>query len=107
MAIADDHWMYLDGVESNPSTASIGQAVTTPDGARLITHIDYRRERGAYHIITPGGSYYVDHMLASTCTLAHGPNPTEPSLEGAPHSALMELFERTSLCRVQTTAGST
>ena len=32
MAIADDHWMYLDGVESNPSTASIGQAVMTPDG---------------------------------------------------------------------------
>ena len=66
MAIADQHWMYLNGIEADPATAKVGDTVSTPDGPRKIRSIKYRRELGAYHIVVPSSMYYVDGMLAST-----------------------------------------
>ena len=69
MAISDDHWLFIDGIESDPVTAKIGQTVSTPDGPKRITRIQYYRQRGAYHIIVPSGMYYVNGTSCPSRTL--------------------------------------
>ena len=72
MGISDDHWLYIDGIESDPATAKVGQTVSTPNGPRRITKIEYYRQRGAYHIIVPGGMYYVDGTSRPPCPRGSG-----------------------------------
>ena len=74
MGISDDHWLYIDGIESDPATAKVGQTVSTPNGPRRITKIEYYRQRGAYHIIVPGGMYYVDGTSRPPCPTRHRRN---------------------------------
>ena len=53
------------------ATAKVGQTVSTPNGPRRITKIEYYRQRGAYHIIVPGGMYYVDGTSRPPCPTRH------------------------------------
>ena len=66
MAISEKHWLFVDGVETDPARATVGQAVDTPHGPAPITAIKKERFVGAYHPITPSGAYYVDGVAAST-----------------------------------------
>ena len=65
--VSASHWIFVDGVETDPAAARVGQHLTSSDGASLpILAISTREEVGAYHLVTPSGSYFVDGVLAST-----------------------------------------
>ena len=73
MAISDKHWLFVDGVEADPATVTVGQTVETPHGPQAIRSITTETIAGAYHLIVPSGAYYVDGVLASTY-IAHVPH---------------------------------
>ena len=66
VAISEKHWLFVDGVEADPATVTVGQMLTTPEGAQPVIAVRKERHLGAYHLITPSGAYYVDGVAAST-----------------------------------------
>lgn len=66
IAISDKHFLFVDGVETDPATVEIGQTLTTVDGPQAIASIAKETHVGAYHLIVPSGAYYVDGVAAST-----------------------------------------
>ena len=65
MAISPLHHAFVNGTEIDPSFIKLGDLLHTPDGLEPVTRIETLEERGAYHFIVKGGSYYVDGILAS------------------------------------------
>lgn len=67
MAITNGHWLFVNGVERDPSTVKVGELLTTLCcGEQPVTEIEMRREQGLFHITTPSNSYYADGVLSST-----------------------------------------
>jgi len=66
VAISDNHWLLVDGVEADPATVQLGQMLRTPNGWQRVTAISKEVYAGAYHLVTPSGLYYVDDVAAST-----------------------------------------
>ena len=66
VAISENHWLVLNGVEAPPSSARVGDLLSTPRGDEAITSIERRRRRGLYHIEVASGQYYADDLLVST-----------------------------------------
>jgi len=64
--ISDNHWLLVDGVETDPATAKVGQRLMTPEGEETIVSVSKADRAGAYHLVTASGQYYVDGILAST-----------------------------------------
>ena len=73
VAISDDHWLFVNGVEADPATVKLGDRLTAASGAQeAVVRIERVAERGAYHILVASGAYYVDGVAASTY-IAHVP----------------------------------
>ena len=73
IAISDDHYLFVNGVEADPATVQLGDRLTAAGGAQeAVVRIERVAERGAYHILVASGAYYVDGLLASTY-VAHVP----------------------------------
>lgn len=67
MRISDRHFLFVDGVETDPAEVTIGQTLfTSSSGPQVIRAVGKETRLGAYHIVVPSGSYYVDGALAST-----------------------------------------
>jgi len=67
MAITDGHWLFVNGVERDPSTVKVGELLTTLCcGEQPVTEIEATVEQGLFHITTPSNSYYADGVLSST-----------------------------------------
>jgi len=67
MAISKGHWLFVNGIEREPSTVTVGELLTTSCcGAQPITKIEQTVEQGKFHITTPSNNYYADGVLSST-----------------------------------------
>jgi len=66
LAVPSHHWIFADGVEVDPASVVVGQRVTSPHGPSPILSIGTQVHVGAYHLVTPSGTYFVDDALAST-----------------------------------------
>jgi hypothetical protein len=66
VAIADAHYLFVDGVEADPASVKLGQTLSTPTGPQAVTAITKETHLGAFHPITPSGAYYADGLAAST-----------------------------------------
>ena len=67
VAISEGHFLFVDGVERNPSTIKVGEKLHTKCcGEQPIIKVDSTVEMGRFHITTPSNSYYAGGVLAST-----------------------------------------
>ena len=63
---ADGHRSRRDRKVSDPATVRVGDALDTPRGPERVVRVDQEVRRGAIHLVTPSGAYYVDGVAAST-----------------------------------------
>jgi len=63
--IAPHHHLYVNGSEVDSLDARVGDLLTTPFGDEAVESVRVVFLPGAYHIITPSGTYFVDGLLAS------------------------------------------
>ena len=73
IAISDDHWLFVNGIEADPAAVRPGDLLTTIEGTQeAVVRVGKATERGTYHILIASGAYYVDGVAASTY-IAHVP----------------------------------
>ena len=66
MAIHERHSLIVNGQVTSPEKVAVGDEVMTETGPQKVQSITIADERGAYHVQTPSGFYYVDGIVATT-----------------------------------------
>lgn len=64
--ISEKHWLTINGREAPPTSAVVGDVLSTPHGEERIERVARRKQRGLYHIEVASGAYYADGVLVST-----------------------------------------
>lgn len=65
LSISKHHFMLVNGIETDSEEVVLGDMLSTPMGPLPVLRIEQLKEFGAYHIIVPGGTYYVDGLLTT------------------------------------------
>lgn len=65
MSVSPGHYMFVNGVKRDPDTVAVGDEVSTPWGSERVSEVARSELRGAYHLVTPSGSYFADGILVT------------------------------------------
>ena len=82
--ISPAHYLFVNGVETDPVAVNVGDLLSTTHGPEPVLRIGRSTEHGAYHLLTPSGTYFVDDVL-STSYIAEVPRPVWSLLEKYAH----------------------
>jgi len=81
MEISREHWVFVNGVETDPQAVAVGDELQSPSGPARVERIELVNEQGAYHPFVAGGAYYANGLLASDYN-AHVPMAVWQAVRG-------------------------
>ena len=82
--ISPAHHLFVNGVEADPATVNVSDVLSTTHGPEPVLTISESTEYGAYHLLTPSGTYFVDNVV-STSYMGDVPRPVWSLLEKYAH----------------------
>lgn len=66
VTISAGHYLVANGVEADPAAVRVGDTLTTTSGPEPVLRVGRTTAGGAFHLLTPSGTYYADGVLCTT-----------------------------------------